>query len=122
MSATVRSRALFLAVALLVAQTAAAACGAPAAAPASSGDPANGITIDNATGVIVAIEYERPDGQTESLTELAPGAQTVVDSIFAEREGICRTGRLVAIGPDGAEIDELYLVCRGGTWMIEPPS
>ena len=39
----------------------------------ASGDPANGVTIDNPTGMTVKIVYEAPDGGTEPLAELAPG-------------------------------------------------
>ena len=77
------------------------------------------MTIDNPTGLTVKIVYEAPDGTTEPLAELAPGGHVVIDSIFAEREGLCRTGRLVALTADGAEVDELYLVCRDRTWAIE---
>lgn len=94
-------------------------CRSPGADPAPTGDPANGITIDNATDQIVSILYESPDNVTQALTELAPRGHIVIDQIFAERDGICRTGRLVAHDPNGIEIDELYLVCRGGTWEIE---
>jgi hypothetical protein len=98
-----------------------AACGSPGAAPVGSGDAANGVSIDNPTGLTVKIVYEAPDGATEPLADLAPGGHVVIDSIFAEREGLCRTGRLVALGADGAEVDELYLVCRDRTWTIEAP-
>ena len=74
--------------------------------------------IDSAT---VTIVYERPDGTTEKLVDLPPGQHAVVDSIFAEREGLCRTGRLVALTAEGAELDELYLVCRGRSWTVETP-
>jgi hypothetical protein len=118
MTATARRRAVLLAMALLVAWTT-VACGAPAPAPTASGDPANGVTIDNPTDLTVEIVYESPDGVTQPLAELAPGGHVVIDSIFAEREGLCRTGRLVALTADGAEVDELYLVCRDRTWAIE---
>ena len=97
-----------------------AACRAPGAAPAASGDAANGVSIDNPTGVTVKIVYEAPDGGTEPLADLAPGGHVVIYSIFIEREGLCRTGRLVALDAQGAEVDELYLVCRDRTWAIEP--
>jgi hypothetical protein len=99
---------------------AAAACTAPAAAP-PSGDPANGVTIDNASGSAVKITYELPDGATEPVIDLQPGQHAVVDAIFAGRDGLCRTGRFVASTADGAEIDELYLVCRGREWTVEAP-
>lgn len=96
-------------------------CAAPAAVPLPSGDPANGVTITNAIdSATVMIVYERPDGGTETLLELQPGQHAVVDSIFEGREGLCRTGRLVAL-VDGAEIDELYLVCRDRTWAVQTP-
>lgn len=92
----------------------------PTAAPLPSGDPTNGVTITNGIdSVAVTIVYERPDGGIEEIVKLAPGQHAVIDSIFAEREGLCRTGRLVALAADGAEIDELYLVCRDRTWIVE---
>ena len=78
-----------------------AACRSPGAAPLESGDAANGVTIDNPTDLTVKVVYEAPDGTTEPLAELAPGGHVVIDSIFAEREGLCRTGRLVALNADG---------------------
>ena len=118
MSASRRSHGLAIAL-LAVLLAFGGACTSPGADPVPTGDPANGITIDNATDVTVRIQYESPDGGSESLTELAPGKQIVIDEIFAGRDGLCRTGRLVAHDQAGAEIDELYLVCRGGTWTIE---
>jgi len=92
----------------------------PTLAPLPSGDPVNGVTITNAIdSATVTIVYESPDGGTEKLAELPPGQHAVIDSIFAEREGLCRTGRLVALTAEGAELDELYLVCRGRTWTVE---
>jgi hypothetical protein len=110
-----------LAVVLLVLAMAwvGAGCRSPGAAPIESGDAANGVTIDNPTDLTVHIVYEAPDGGTEPLADLAPGGHVVIDSIFVEREGLCRTGRLVALTDDGAEVDELYLVCRDRTWEIE---
>ncbi len=96
-----------------------AACRSPGAAPVESGDAANGVTIDNPTDLTVKVVYEAPDGTTEPLADLAPGGHIVIDSIFAEREGLCRTGRLVALDAESAEVDELYLVCRDRTWTIE---
>ena len=94
----------------------------PAAGALPSGDPANGVTITNAIDSdTVAIVYERPDGGTEKLTDLSPGRHAVIDSIFAGRDGLCRTGRLVALTAEGAELDELYLVCRGQRWTVEAP-
>ncbi len=94
----------------------------PPAAPLPSGDPANGVTISNGIdSATVTIVYERPDGGTEKLTDLPPGQHAVVDSIFVERDGLCRTGRLVALTAEGAEIDELYLVCRGRSWTVQLP-
>ena len=94
----------------------------PRAVPLPSGDPANGVTISNGIdSATVTIVYERPDGGTEELTRLPPGQHAVVDSIFVERDGLCRTGRLVALTAEGAEIDELYLVCRGRSWTVELP-
>jgi hypothetical protein len=93
----------------------------PSAAPLPSGDPTNGVTITNATDSgTFTIVYEAPDGTIERLVDLPPAQHAVIDSIFAEREGLCRTGRLVALF-DGTEIDELYLVCRGRTWTIQKP-
>lgn len=94
----------------------------PAVTPLPSGDPANGVTISNGIdSATVTIVYERPDGGIEKLVDLPPGQHAVIDSIFAEREGLCRTGRLVALTAEGAEIDELYLVCRGRSWTVEAP-
>lgn len=94
----------------------------PAGAPLPSGDPANGVSISNGIdSATVTIVYERPDGGTEHLVDLPPGQHAVIDSIFAEREGLCRTGRLVALAEDGTELDELYLVCRGRSWTVELP-
>ena len=119
MTAGRRSHGPAIALLALVLAFAGAACRSPGADPVHTGDPANGITIDNATDSTVRVLYESPDGGSESLTELAPGKQIVIDQIFAGRDGLCRTGRLVAHDQQGAEIDELYLVCRGGTWTIE---
>ena len=92
------------------------------AAVMPSGDPANGVTISNGIdSATVTIVYERPDGGTEKLVDLGPGQHAVIDTIFAEREGLCRTGRLVALNADGAELDELYLVCRGRSWTVTLP-
>ena len=94
----------------------------PTLVPLPSGDPANGVTISNEIdSATVTILYERPDGTTERLVDLPPGQHAIVDSIFAEREGLCRTGRLVALTAEGAELDELYLVCRGRTWTVQTP-
>ena len=119
MSAAQRRWALLPAVLVLLLAWLGESCASPGAAPVPSGDAANGITVDNATDVTVRIHYESPDGASESLTDLAPGKTIVIDEIFAGRDGICRTGRLVAHDEQGSEIDELYLVCRGGTWTIE---
>ena len=119
MSATRRRSAVALVMLVLAVVWVGVACRSPGAAPLESGDPANGVTIDNGTDMTVKIVYEAPDGATEPLAELAPGGHTVIDSIFVEREGLCRTGRLVALTVDGAEVDELYLVCRDRTWEIE---
>lgn len=119
MTATRRRSALALAVLMLALVWVGAGCRSPGAAPLVSGDAANGVTIDNATDITVKIVYEAPDGTTEPLAELVPGGHIVIDSIFAEREGLCRTGRLVALDTDGAEVDELYLVCRDRSWKIE---
>lgn len=90
--------------------------------PLPSGDPTNGVTITNGVeSATVTIVYERPDGGTERLVDLGPGRHAVIDSVFAERDGLCRTGRLVALAADGAELDELYLVCRGRTWTVQTP-
>ena len=94
----------------------------PPAAPLPSGDPQIGVTIANAIDSdTVTIVYERPDGGTEKLADLAPGQHAVIDSIFAGRDGLCRTGRLVALTAEGTEIDELYLVCRGRSWTVQKP-
>jgi hypothetical protein len=120
MSAAVRPRpALALALLILALVSVGGACRSPGAAPLESGDAANGVTIDNATDQTLQVVYEAPDGGTEALAELAPGGHIVIDSIFAEREGLCRTGRLVALTLEGGEVDELYLVCRDRTWKIE---
>lgn len=118
--AIARPRPALALILLLAMVSVGGACRSPGAAPLESGDPANGVTIDNPTDLTVKVVYEAPDGSTQPLAELAPGGHVVIDSIFAEREGLCRTGRLVALGADGAELDELYLVCRDRTWSIEP--
>jgi hypothetical protein len=97
-----------------------AACDAGAASPAASVDPVDGVTIENAAGLTVAVVYEAPDGATEQITELDAGESIVIGAIFDGRDGLCRTGRLFARTADGAEVDELYLVCRDRTWTIEP--
>jgi hypothetical protein len=97
-----------------------AACSAGAATPAASVDPVDGVTIDNAAGVTVALIYEAPDGSTEQIAELDAGRSIVIGAIFEGRDGLCRTGRLVARTADGTEVDELYLVCKDRTWTIEP--
>ena len=97
------------------------ACAAPTAPPAASADAANGVTIDNGSDATVRIVYEAPDGGTEQLAELAPAEQIVIDAIFAGRDGLCRTGRLVALAEAGTELDELYLVCRGRSWTVTIP-
>ena len=94
-------------------------CGAGPSAAASSADPTEGVTIDNAAGSAVKISYERPNGTTEPVTDLQAGEHVVIDGIFAGRDGLCRTGRLVASTADGTEIDELYLVCKGRVWTVE---
>ena len=119
MSAIRARPALALALLMVAVTCVGAACRSPGAAPVESGDAANGVTIDNATDITVKIVYEAPDGTTDPLAELVPGGHIVIDSIFAEREGLCRTGRLVALTADGAEVDELYLVCRDRSWKIE---
>jgi hypothetical protein len=119
-SASWRSHGLTIAWLALV-LTFVGACSSPGADPVPTGDPANSITIDNATDLTVRIQYESPDGGSESLTELAPGKQIVIDQIFVGRDGLCRTGRLVAHDQGGAEIDELYLVCRGRSWTVQLP-
>lgn len=96
-----------------------AACGgSPAGASTSAADPADGVTIDNASGSAVKIAYEQPDGATEPVIELGAGEHVVIDAIFAGKDGLCRTGRFVALATDGTEIDELYLVCKGRTWTV----
>jgi hypothetical protein len=119
MSATRAGPALAPALLMVALVWVGAACRSPGAAPLESGDAANGVTIDNATDITVKIVYEAPDGTIEPLAELVPDGHIVIDSIFAEREGLCRTGRLVALDADGAEVDELYLVCRDRSWKIE---
>lgn len=94
----------------------------PPAIALPSGDPANGVSVTNGIdSATVTIVYERPDGGTEKVTDLGPGQHAVIDSIFAERDGLCRTGRLVALTTQGAELDELYLVCRGRSWTVRLP-
>lgn len=109
-----RARALAI---LAVVAVAAGACGDAAASFA----PEEAVVIENPTDEQYAIEYERPDGATERLLEVQPGQQLVVGQIFEGREGLCRTGRLVARDDAGAEFDELYLVCKGQRWVIGEP-
>ena len=119
-----RGLGLALLVALIVLGVAWAALGREGspAAVMPSGDPANGVTISNGIdSTTVTIVYERPDGGMEKQVDLGPGQHAVIDTIFAEREGLCRTGRLVALAADGAELDELYLVCRGRSWTVTLP-
>lgn len=108
------------AVAFLLATLVACAGQGPGAAPPSfvAVAPADGITIDNATGSTVAIVYERPDGSTEPVFDVPDGTHLVFGDPFVGRDGLCRTGRLVAIVA-GQEVDELYLVCKGQSWTIE---
>ncbi len=104
---------------LLIATLAACAGQGPGAAPSVVAvAPADGITIDNATGSTVAIVYERPDGSTEPVFDLPDGTHLVFGDPFVGRDGLCRTGRLVAMVA-GQEVDELYLVCKGQSWTIE---
>jgi hypothetical protein len=107
---------------LLALAAAIAACSGSSAGASTSGDPADGVTIENATGTAVRIAYEQPDGVTEPVIELQAGQHVVIDAIFAGRDGLCRTGRFVALATDGTEIDELYLVCKGRTWTVETSS
>ncbi len=105
---------------LLLATLAACSGQGPGAAPPSvvAVAPADGISIDNATGSTVAIVYERPDGSTEPVFDLPDGTHLVFGDPFVGRDGLCRTGRLVAMVA-GQEVDELYLVCKGQSWTIE---
>ena len=113
-----------LAMALVVAVMALVlvACGSQAASvpPAASVDPADGVAIHNTTDRPLSIVYERPDETTEPLVDLAAGQAIVVGQLFADRDGLCRTGRLVAL-EDGTEVASLYLVCKGQDWVIEAP-
>ncbi len=112
MAVTVRMLGL-----ILVILGAVAACSGPAAAMPSV-DPADGVTIENNLEQRVAIVYEKPGGETEPVVALDPAASVVVD-LFSERDAPCRTGRLVAQRDDGAEVDDLYVVCKGKTWVVE---
>ncbi|HSL32730.1 MAG TPA: hypothetical protein VK871_03715 [Candidatus Limnocylindrales bacterium] len=96
-----------------------ASCSGSPAGASTSADPADGVTIDNATGTAVRIAYEQPDGATEPVIDLKAGEHVVIDAVFAGRDGLCRTGRFVALATDGTEIDELYLVCKGRTWTVD---
>jgi hypothetical protein len=118
-----RALGRLVAVVLLVAASAACAGQGPGAAAPSvvAVAPADGITIDNATGSTVAVVYERPDGSTEPVFDLPDGSHLVFGDLFVGRDGLCRTGRLVAMLA-GQEVDELYLVCKGQAWTIEADS
>ena len=96
-----------------------ACAGGPAATPVPR-DP-NAVTIDNGSGLALAISYEYPDGRTEPVVDVGPGETAVVASIFEGREGLCRVGRLVALDASGSEIAELYNVCRSRLWTIAAP-
>lgn len=87
--------------------------------PPGATGPADAVTIENATGRPVTIMYESPDGRTEPIAELAAGERVVDDRLFEGRDGLCRTGRLVALAQGGTEIDELYNVCLGRVWTVE---
>jgi hypothetical protein len=119
MITTRRRPGLHGAVLLIALATALAACSGSPAGASTAADPADGVTIDNATGTAVRIAYEQPDGATEPVVELQAGEQVVIDAIFAGKDGLCRTGRFVALATDGTEIDELYLVCKGRSWTVE---
>lgn len=106
------SRLLYVGLALVV-----ITC-APSEVPGATG-PADAVTIENATGGPVTILYESPGGATERLAQLAAGERVVDDTLFEGREGLCRTGRLVALTQDSTEIDELYNVCLGRVWTVE---
>jgi hypothetical protein len=96
-----------------------ACAGGPAVTPVPR-DP-DAVTIDNGSGLALAIRYEYPDGRTEPVVDVDPGEIAVVGSIFEGREGLCRVGRLVASDAGGTEIAELYNVCRSRLWTIEAP-
>jgi hypothetical protein len=80
--------------------------------------PEDGVRIENATGSAVEIVYEHVDDELDRLTMLEPGAVVVVGAMFDGVDAPCVNGRLVALGADDAEVDELYFVCRGKTWVV----
>lgn len=96
-------------------------CSGPSGgAPLPSVAADDGVTVENATDGRVEIVYEHPNDDIDAVTVLDPGAVVVVGTVFEGRDGLCVNGRLIARDPDGAEIDELYLVCKGRTWAVTP--
>ena len=84
---------------------AALGCGVAGRPRCRRADPANGVTISQRHRLrhgdhrVRATRRRHGDAHGRWL----PGQHAVVDSIFAERDGLCRTGRLVALTAEGAE-------------------
>jgi hypothetical protein len=112
----VTSRVLLLAIAVALVS----ACSGPGAPALPSVAPAHGVTVENPTGERVDLVYEHPNDDIDEITVLDAGATVVVGTVFEGRDALCVNGRLIARDASGAEVDELYFVCRGKTWTIEP--
>jgi hypothetical protein len=98
------------------------ACAEPHVPSSYSSERPDAVTVDNATGASVTVVYEAPDLRIEKVIDLGPGESAVLEDLFTGREGLCRTGRLVALAAGSNEIDELFNVCKGRIWTVEASS
>ena len=105
---------------LAVAIASVAACSGTATPALPSVAPADGVTVENATSERIDVVYEHPNDDIDEITVMDGGATVVVGTVFEGRDAPCVNGRLIARAGDGAEVDELYFVCKGKTWTIEP--
>lgn len=92
--------------------------GCAGAAALASVAPEDGVVIENPSDDPVRVVYEHVSDEIDELATLEPGASVVVGAMFEGVEAPCVTGRLIALDGSGAEVDELYFVCRGKTWVI----